>query len=140
MCIRDVGEGDDTLVWFFSDNGGGSAIADNNLPWRGNKLDVWEGGVRVAAAIRWPRGGIRGGKKVSVPLSCIDIMPTLAKLTGAGASHSLGNKPFDGRDVLDVLPARRGRRARGLFFYPGHAGAQRGTDALRTAPAGWGSG
>ena len=55
-AIDDSGEGDNTLVWFFSDNGGVSAIADNNLPLRGNKLDVWEGGVRVAAAIRWPSG------------------------------------------------------------------------------------
>jgi len=132
-AIDDSGEGDDTLVWFFSDNGGVSAIADNNLPLRGNKLDVWEGGVRVAAAIRWPSGGIRGGKKVSVPLSCIDVLPTLAKLTAGESSTSLGNKPFDGRDVLDVLQAKRRQLDRELYFYHGQAGEDKEKIAIRTA-------
>ena len=132
-AIDDSGEGDDTLVWFFSDNGGVSAIADNNLPLRGNKLDVWEGGVRVAAAIRWPSGGIHGGKKVSVPLSCIDVLPTLAKLTAGESSTSLGNKPFDGRDVLDVLQAKRRQLDRELYFYHGQAGEDKEKIAIRTA-------
>ena len=133
QAIDDSGEGDDTLVWFFSDNGGVPAIADNNFPLRGNKLDVWEGGVRVAAAVRWPRGGICGGSTIRVPLSCIDVMPTLLKLTGAGVSGGLGNKPFDGQDVLDVLKATRGRLDRELYFYHGQAGDQREKNAIRTA-------
>jgi len=132
-AIDDSGEADNTLVWFFSDNGGVSAIADNNLPLRGNKLDVWEGGVRVAAAVRWPGGGIRGGGTIRVPLSCIDVMPTLAKLTADGPSGDLVSKPFDGRDVLDVLQARRGRLDRELYFYHGQAGEQREKNAIRTA-------
>ena len=132
-AIDDSGEADNTLVWFFSDNGGVSAIADNNLPLRGNKLDVWEGGVRVAAAVRWPGGGIRGGGKVSVPLSCIDVMPTLAKLTADGPAGGLVSKLFDGRDVLDVLQTKRRRLDRELYFYHGQAGGQRERIAIRTA-------
>ena len=132
-AIDDSGEGADTLVWFFSDNGGVSVITDNNLPLRGNKLDVWEGGVRVAAAIRWPSGGIRGGKKVSVPLSCIDVLPTLVKLTAGESSASLGNKPFDGRDVLDVLQVKRRQLDRELYFYHGQAGEDKEKIAIRTA-------
>jgi arylsulfatase B len=109
-----------------------SAIADNNLPLRGNKLDVWEGGVRVPAAIRWPGGGIVGGK-VSVPLSCIDVLPTLAKLTVSESLSGLGNKPFDGRDVLDVLQAKRRQLDRELYFYHGQAGEEREKIAIRTA-------
>ena len=131
-AIDDSGEADDTLVWFFSDNGGGSAIADNNLPLRGNKLDVWEGGVRVPAAVRWASGEVRGGGKVSVPVSCLDVMPTLAKLTAPGSSAGLGNKPFDGRDVLDVLQAKRRRLDRELYFYHGQAGEDREKIAIRT--------
>ena len=132
-AIDDSSETDDTLVWFFSDNGGVSAIADNNLPLRGNKLDVWEGGVRVPAAIRWPGGGIVGGGKVSVPLSCIDVLPTLAKLTTCQSAADFGNKPFDGRDVLDVLQAKRRRLDRELYFYHGQAGEDREKIAIRTA-------
>ena len=94
---------------------------------------MWEGGVRVAAAVRWPGGGIRGGGKVSVPLSCIDVMPTLAKLTADGPAGGLVSKPFDGRDVLDVLQARRGQLDRELYFYHGQAGEQREKSAIRTA-------
>ena len=131
-AIDDSGEADDTIVWFFSDNGGVSAIADNNGSLRGNKLDVWDGGVRVAAAVRWPSGEIRGARKILAPLSCIDVMPTLCKLTARGASSDFGNKPFDGLDVLDVLQSKRERLDRELYFYNGQQGEQREKIAIRT--------
>ena len=80
------GEAANTIVLFFSDNGGVGGLPRNNLPLRGNKLDAWEGGIRVAAAMRWPGGGVAGGKKITVPISCIDVMPTLTKLSGGTAT------------------------------------------------------
>ena len=50
-----------TLVWFFSDNGGIRLIRENNIPLRGDKLSVFEGGVRVPACIRWS-DGLKGGR------------------------------------------------------------------------------
>ena len=81
--------------------------------------------------MRWPGGGVAGGKKITVPISCIDVMPTLTKLSGRTAT--LGNKPFDGRDVLDVLQAKRSQLDRELYFYHGQGGEDKEKIAMRTA-------
>ncbi|MEZ5367470.1 MAG: sulfatase-like hydrolase/transferase, partial [Bryobacterales bacterium] len=60
-----TGVTNDTLVWFFSDNGGPGT--GDNTPLRAGKGTVYEGGVRVAAALRWP-GKVRAGGKVETPL------------------------------------------------------------------------
>ncbi len=79
---------------------GGPANGDNG-PWRGGKGTVFEGGTRVAAAIRWPTV-LPAGKIVTEPIMAIDVLPTLMKLTGV-TDH--GGQPLDG---VDVLPAIRG--------------------------------
>ena len=108
---------DNTLVWFFSDNGGVRGIADNNLPLRGNKLSVFEGGIRVPATIRWP-AGIEAGTRSTQRLACIDVLPTLMSLAGL-PQH--GGKPLDGRDAMPRIRSRR-ETPRELFFYHGQSG------------------
>ncbi len=94
-----TGIADDTLVLFFSDNGGGLGAADNG-PFRGTKSTVFEGGTRVAAAARWPAGGIAGGGRVTAPVAAIDVLPTLMGVVGVD-DH--GGGELDGVDVLDAL-------------------------------------
>ncbi|MEM7316975.1 MAG: sulfatase-like hydrolase/transferase, partial [Planctomycetota bacterium] len=53
-AIDDSGEGENTLVLFTSDNGGIPSHGGSNVPLRGNKFQIYEGGVRVPAAVRWP--------------------------------------------------------------------------------------
>ena len=91
-AIDRAGIKQNTLVWFFSDNGGIRGVAENNLPLRGNKLDVFEGGVRVPACVRWP-AGLQGGRKVTAPLANIDVLPTLMRVAGI-KEH--GGRPLDG--------------------------------------------
>ena len=50
----------DTLVIFFSDNGGAGPSV--NLPYRAGKLTVFEGGIRVPCVMRWPGNYVRGLK------------------------------------------------------------------------------
>jgi arylsulfatase A-like enzyme len=88
-----------TLVLFFSDNGGVPKVG-TNTPWRGAKLTVYEGGTRVCAAIRWPAGGLTGGKQFDGRIGYIDVLPTV--LTAAGAA------PPENLDGLNLLPALRG--------------------------------
>jgi arylsulfatase B len=127
-AIDETGERENTIVWFFSDNGGVKAVAKNNLPLRGNKLSVFEGGVRVPACVRWP-AGLKGGRKVSAPLSCMDVLPTVAGLAG---SDEKSTKPLDGLNVLPVLNGEQKELKRDLFFYHGQSGEQTELNALTT--------
>ena len=106
-----------TFLLFSSDNGGGIPAGSVNLPLRDGKWAVYEGGIRVAAALRWP-DGIEGGRKLTEPISYIDIYPTLLKIAEARPS----GKPFDGEDVLDVL---RGESKREDFEFHSYFQGQR---------------
>ena len=77
-----------TLVWFASDNGG-QALADNS-PLRAGKGTVYEGGTRVAAAIRWPLGLDGGGRRVTGMVRYIDVWPTLKRVAGLGGHGRSG--------------------------------------------------
>ena len=109
-----TGVADDTLVWFASDNGG-QALADNS-PLRAGKGTVYEGGTRVAAALRWPRALEGNGRKVSGLMSYIDVWPTLRRVAGLGDSGGPG-EALDGEDVWDVIAGRRTPLERRLFSY-----------------------
>ncbi|SFB82169.1 Arylsulfatase A [Parapedobacter composti] len=92
-----------TMVWFISDNGGYSESffghADNG-GLRGEKGTIWEGGIRVPAMVMW-NDGISGDKVVDVPVCNIDLLPTLANLTGF-QEHIEFNR-IDGIAISDVL-------------------------------------
>ncbi|WP_193212778.1 sulfatase-like hydrolase/transferase [Luteolibacter marinus] len=90
-----------TLVLFFSDNGGVSKAGSSNGPYRGEKLTVYEGGTRVCAAIRWPAGGIDGGGHFGGRIGYIDVLPTVLAAAGATPPADL--------DGIDFLPALRGK-------------------------------
>lgn len=92
---------ENTLVWFLSDNGGVGGIGDNR-PLRGAKATVFEGGVRVPSAVRWP-ARIRPGTTVTSVLAYIDIMPTLLAVAGL---RDHGGKPLDGINAVGRLTNR----------------------------------
>ena len=116
-AIHDKGIYDNTFVLFTSDNGGVRGIGENT-PFRGGKATVFEGGIRVVAAVRWP-ARIPRGRKIDAPLANIDILPTLMRMAGVQGSV---DKPMDGLDVLDVLTGRQESLERDLFNYIGQDG------------------
>lgn len=91
-----------TFVLFFSDNGGVLQVS-SNAGLRAGKLTVYEGGVRVAAAVRWPAGGLAGGKVSSEVMGYIDVLPTALRLAGVKTPATDKSRPLDGRDVLDAM-------------------------------------
>ena len=105
-----------TIVWFFSDNGG-TGTGDNR-PLRAGKGTVFEGGVRVAAALRWP-GRVPAGSKVTAPLAYIDVLPTLLRTAGV---EDHGGKPLDGIDVTELLTGEKTSVERDLYSYIGQQG------------------
>lgn len=87
----------DTLVIFFSDNGG-SGLADNG-PLRGRKALMFEGGVRVCAVARFP-GRIPAGSVNDEFLTGLEILPTLLNVAGAEPPEDV---TLDGFDMMPML-------------------------------------
>jgi arylsulfatase B len=107
-------DADNTFILFFSDNGGHVPVA-SNAPLRDGKFSVYEGGIRVAAAARWPKGGVAGGRVCSDTMGYIDVLPTALRLAGLKPSRS--HPPLDGIDVLDVLRGKVTAPVRPWFSY-----------------------
>ncbi|MBN1489290.1 MAG: sulfatase-like hydrolase/transferase [Phycisphaerae bacterium] len=131
--VETAGIRDNTLVWFFSDNGGVRRFGDVNTPLREGKLTVYEGGVRVPAVVWWP-GVIDGGRTIRAPMVNCDVAPTLLRAAGGKPAT---DKPLDGIDALDVLTGRADALPpRDLFMFNGQSGAEREQAAIIAAD-GW---
>ncbi len=92
---------DNTIVVFTSDNGGAGylGLPDINAPYRGWKLTLFEGGIRVPLFVSWPNG-IKPGTVVEAPVAHIDLAPTLA---AAGAAALPADRIIDGKNLLPYL-------------------------------------
>ena len=110
---------DNTLVVFTSDNGGAGYIGLPNInkPFRGWKLNHFEGGLRVPFLARWPEK-IPAGHQVDDPVHHVDLFTTLAAAAGAEIPQ---DRKLDG---VDLIPYARGRKSRAphqtLFWREGH--------------------
>lgn len=115
-ALDDTRIADSTLVWFFSDNGGTGA--GDNRPLRAGKATVFEGGIRVAAALRWP-GKVPAGGIITAPTAYIDVLPTLMQVAGI---EDHGGKPLDGLGLVDLLTGKAEATERDLYSYIGQGG------------------
>lgn len=120
-----------TLIWFFSDNGGIRKIPGNNAPLRGGKLQCYEGGIRTPAAVYWP-GVIEGGRKIEGQTVNVDLLPTICHAAGIAAKT---NKPLDGIDVFDELTGGP-TIARDVYSFTGQDGIEKEIISLNSAD-GW---
>lgn len=108
-CLEAEGLSEDTMVMFTNDNGGQTATGADNTPLQGKKGTLFEGGVRVPWAIRWP-GRINPGSVISDPVIAIDLAPSFVEIAGGKVDESwkLDGKSFVARITgkLDQLPER----------------------------------
>lgn len=95
--LKRTGLEENTLVVFTSDNGGLLRRGADNGPWRGEKGHVYEGGIRVPMAARWP-GRITPGSRTTVPGMTMDLYPTIAAVAGIAPPPGI-----DGRSLLPVM-------------------------------------
>ncbi|MEI7729284.1 MAG: sulfatase-like hydrolase/transferase [Verrucomicrobiota bacterium] len=84
---------DNTLVIFTSDNGGVLAEGANNGPWRSEKCHMYEGGLRVPCAARWP-GKIKASSTTDHLALTMDIFATSCDLAGAQAPAGIDGVSF----------------------------------------------
>ncbi|MBI5834209.1 MAG: sulfatase [Armatimonadetes bacterium] len=102
------GLADDTLVIFTSDNGPWLSYGDHAGsagPLREGKGTSWDGGFREPCLMRWP-GHIPAGTRCDDMAMTIDLLPTVARLTGA----KLPDHAIDGRDIWPLLAGQPGAR------------------------------
>jgi arylsulfatase A-like enzyme len=116
-ALEETGHADDTIVIFTSDNGG--EIFSDMGPLSGMKQQLWEGGIRVPAFVRWP-GVTRPGQTSNQVITTLDWTATM--LAAGGAS--------DGADLdgIDLQPHLRGDAPvseRTVFWRANRLGPQR---------------
>jgi arylsulfatase A-like enzyme len=85
------------VVVFASNNGGALRFGANNGPLRGGKQDLYEGGIKVPACLKWP-GKISPGTTSDEMILMMDFYPTLANIAGTSINH-----PVDGIDLWPIL-------------------------------------
>jgi arylsulfatase A-like enzyme len=112
--IDQLGLEENTVVMFFSDNGGLCTLRrpgpTSNLPLRSGKGWLYEGGVREPTIIRAP-GVTEPGSVCDDPVVSMDFFPTMLSLAG------LKNRPRLHADGQDLVPLMNGQEARPRTLY-----------------------
>ena len=119
-ALDDTGLTGDTLVAFTSDNGGLLAAGAHNGPYRGGKEDLYEGGLRVPCAVRWP-GVVKPGTTTAVRAATMDLAPTILDAAdgwGGTDADSLDVRGgMHGESLDDVLRGEEGPFAEGRALH-----------------------
>ncbi len=115
-ALKQTGVDDNTLIMFFSDNGGAQKNFANNGVLRDYKQTVYEGGIRVPFIVRWP-GKLPAGEVCDEPVISLDVMPTVCAAAGAELPD---DRVYDGRNMLPVILGQAKKPLHeALFWYDG---------------------
>ncbi len=109
LAARDLRE--NTLLWYCGDNGTPSSGVLAS-PFRGQKGQVYEGGVRVPCVIEWPQG-LPTVQASAVKTVTSDILPTLCRLAGVPVPQ----RPLDGIDLAPLFEGSLSARKQPIYFW-----------------------
>jgi len=110
--LKATGQYDNTLIVFFSDNGGRTDQGASNLPLKGRKGDTYEGGYRTPMFFHWP-DVVKAGERYEHPVTALDFYPTLSGLAKAKIP---ADKQLDGKDIWDSLLTAKNPREGELIY------------------------
>lgn len=133
--LDELGLRENTLVIFTSDNGGLSTSEGwptSNLPLRGGKGWMYEGGIREPLVMRWP-AKVKAGSTIDTPVSSPDFMATLLAATATKPSEQ---QQIDGVSLLPLLAGEK-LKERSLFWHYPHYGNQGGAPAAAIRRGSW---
>jgi len=99
-----------TVVIFTSDNGG-ERFSDNGI-YTGSKMQLWEGGIREPAFVKWP-GKIKPGSTTHQVTTTMDWTATILSLAKAKADPKF---PLDGIDIMPVIMGKKKEVDRTLYW------------------------
>ena len=94
--LKDLKIEKNTIVIFFSDNGGLEWEADQT-PLRAGKASLYEGGIRVPLIVRWP-GAVEPNRVCNVPVISVDFFSTILDMIGITPKHDV-----DGVSIVPLL-------------------------------------
>ena len=131
--LEESGEADNTLIIFWSDNGGyayppkqtdpmgyAEIPATSNLPYRSGKASLYEGGTREPGIVVWP-GKVKAGTTADFLIQSTDLYPTLLNVCGASPK---ADQKTDGFDQTAALLGGESPRDRVFCHFP-HGNATR---------------
>ena len=125
---------DNTIVIFYADNGGHGGVT-SNAPLRGSKGMLYEGGIRVPMAVRWP-GVVKSGTTSDEPVIGIDLYPTLLEATQTKLPPRV---KLDGTSLLPIFSDAGASLFRPAIYwhFPAYLqGYTKRHGPFRTTPAG----
>jgi arylsulfatase A-like enzyme len=139
--LAELGLDRNTLVIFTSDNGGLSTSEvwpTSNLPLRGGKGWMYEGGIREPFLVRWPEAvkpgtAVPPGSVIGTPISSPDIFPTLLEVAGVQP------RPGQQLDGMSLVPLLKGAALpeRALYWHYPHYGNQGGAPGAAIRRGDW---
>jgi arylsulfatase A len=103
---------ENTIIIFLSDNGGLLGPTDNS-PLRSGKGYPYEGGIRIPMIVSW-KGKVPEGHQIDLPVSTVDVMPTLCALT----KTPLPETEIDGRDISPAIIGKKMKNAPLYWHFP----------------------
>ena len=124
---------DNTIVIFFSDNGGHGGVT-SNAPLRGSKGMLYEGGIREPLVVKWP-GVTKAGSTCREPVIGVDLYPTFMEAAGIKRSKKI---KLDGLSFVPCLKNASASLGRDALYWHFPAYLQGYTarhGAFRTTPA-----
>jgi len=136
QTLEETGLADNTLVFLTSDNGGLSTSEGSptcNLPLRGGKGWVYEGGIREPFIIRAP-GVSQPGETCNVPTMSIDFYPTIAELVGIEIPKGVA---IDGLSLTGLLRGEETLQRDSLFWHYPHYSNQNGSPGGAIRSGNW---
>jgi arylsulfatase A-like enzyme len=112
--LRKLNLEEDTLVFFISDNGGPTPkTTSSNLPLRGYKGQLYEGGIRVPFLMQW-KNQLPAGMTYDHPVSTLDVHSTAVAATGEKLDPQW---KLDGIDLLPYLKGENTDRPHQTLFW-----------------------
>lgn len=134
-ALEEAGLTDDTVVVFFSDNGGLATSEGSptcNAPLAEGKGWMYEGGTREPLIVKWP-GHVAGGTMCDTPVTSTDFYPTMLEMAGLAP---IPDQHADGESLLAVLEETGTIDRDCIFWHYPHYGNQGGTpgSSVRCGP------
>ena len=112
MKLDELGERENTMLWFCSDNGPENGTPGSAGQFRERKRSLYEGGIRVPAFVVW-EDHIQPNQTSEFPMVTSDYMPTILDMLEI--SHHL-NRPMDGISIKEAIMGTQHERAKPIGF------------------------